>query len=114
MVTAKNAAITTISSRPINRRRTVLSTPVPPYSCRSSSGDPYRRRGAPDREAEEEVQQGDRDDRGPHRAPDSDADTSRATAGPVTEVAVRHDDHDAEDQDLKERPQHVLRWQEQV
>src|SRR5437879_6037380 len=108
MVAATKTPITAISNRPSSLCRTVLNMSAP------SSRDPDGRRGAPDGEAQEEVQQRDRDDRGPHRPPDGHADTGRAAAGPVAEVAVRHDDHDAEHQDLAEGPQHVLRWQEQV
>ena len=38
----------------------------------------------------------------------------RTAAGAVAVVAVGQDDHDGEDEHLEERPQHVLRRQEQV
>ena len=54
------------------------------------------------------------DDRGAHRPADRDADAGRTAAGGVAVVAVDQDDHDREDQHLEERPEHVLRRQEQM
>src|SRR4051812_27387611 len=81
-------------------------------SPRCSSGDPDSRRGAPDGEAEEEVGDHDGDDRAADGAPDGDSDTGRPAGGGVAVVAVDQDDRDREDDELRERPEHVDRGQE--
>src|SRR3954453_444267 len=69
--------------------------------------DPDGGRGAPDREAQEEV----RDDDGHDRAPDRPADRHADTGGParrgVAVVAVDQDHRDREEHQLEERVEHV-------
>src|SRR3954447_10278558 len=86
----------------------------PWFSARRSPRDPHGRRGTPDGQGEEEVDDVHRDDREPHRAAHPQPHARRRAARAVAVVAVGQDDHDGEDEDLEEGPQHVLRWQEEV
>src|SRR5215212_5203568 len=82
----------------------LTSTPLP--------HDPDRGRGAPDREAQEEVGDDDGDDAGPDRTADGHADPGRAARGGAAVVAVDEDHRDRKEHQLEEGPQHVDRWQE--
>src|SRR3954471_7023741 len=72
-----------------------------------SPGDPDRGGGAPDREAQEEVRDHHRHDRGADGPADRDAHTGGAARGGVAVVAVDQDDRDRQEDQLAERPQHV-------
>src|SRR4051794_22444544 len=102
-----SSARTTMNASPWIRIRTFLLIARSPR-------DPDGRRRAPDGERQEEVDDVHRDDREPDRPAHGQADARRTAAGAVAVVAVGQDDHDREDEDLQERPQHVLRRQEQV
>src|SRR4051812_24952369 len=84
------------------------------FSARRSPRDPDGRRRAPDGQGQEQVDDVDRDDREADRPAHGEADARRAAAGDVAVVAVGQDDHDREDEHLEERPQHVMRGQEQI
>src|SRR3954447_2593060 len=77
-----------------------------------SPRDPHGRGGAPDREAEEEVRDDDGHDRAADRTPDGHADAGGTAGGGVAVVAVDQDGRDGQDDQLREGPQHVDRWQE--
>src|SRR5688572_285576 len=108
-----SSARTTRNASPCMRRR--MTRPLPRVVLtRVSPRDPDSRRGSPDGQGQEQVDDVDRDDREADRAAHGQADTRGTAAGPVAVVAVGQDDHDREDQDFDERPEDVLRWQEQV
>src|SRR5436309_2959096 len=100
MVSPSRAATTARKATPWRRRftrsvRSVLATALLPR-------DPDGRVGAPQREAEEQVDDVDGDDRRTNGATDRDADTRRSTARVVAVVAVDQHDDDREDDDLEE------------
>src|SRR6476620_7561732 len=105
------SARTTRNASPCTRRRT---TAPRAELIVGSPRDPDGRRRAPDGQGQEQVDDVDRDDQEQDRPADGEAAPRRATAGDVAVVAVGQDDHDGEDEHLEERPQHVLRRQEQV
>src|SRR3954453_17380495 len=71
--------------------------------------DPDGRRGAPDREAEEEVRDDDGHDAGPDRLTDGATDPGRTARGGEAVVAVDEDHRHREEQQLEEGPEHVDR-----
>src|SRR3954464_972423 len=103
----RSRARTTRNARPWIRIRIFLLIGRSP--C-----DPDGRRRAPDGQGQEQVDDVDRDDREADRPAHREADARGAAAGDVAVVAVGQDDHDREDEHLEERPEHVLRGQEQV
>src|SRR4051812_33452973 len=76
------------------------------------SRDPDGGRGAPDREAEEEVGHDDRHDARPDCPADRHAHSRGAAGRRVAVVAVDQDHGRGQEQQLAEGPQHVDRWQE--
>src|SRR3954469_6321860 len=106
-----SSARTTRNASPCTRRRT--TAPRAELIARSPR-DPHGRRRTPDGQGQEQVDDVDRDDREADRPAHGEADARWAAAGDVAVVAVGQDDHDREDEHLEERPQHVMRWQEQI
>src|SRR4051812_34586356 len=92
---------TTRNASPCTRRRT--TAPRDELIARSPR-DPHGRRGAPDGQRQEQVDDVDRDDREADRPADGEADARGAATGDVAVVAVGQDDHDGEDEHLQERP----------
>src|ERR1035437_2088961 len=77
-------------------------------------GNPDRGGGAPDRQAEEEVDDVDGHDGGADRLAHCLAHACGTAGCCVTVVTVDRDDHDREDHHLGERPEDVDGWQEEV
>src|SRR4051794_9751052 len=76
----------------------------PSFSAPRSPRDPDGRRGSPDGQRQERVDDFHGDDREADGAADGQADARRTAAGDVAVVAVRQDDDDREDEHLEERP----------
>src|SRR4051795_10591252 len=100
----------TMKTTPSRRRRTVAGS----LRDATSTSQPDAGVRAPDRERQEEVDDVEGHDRRAYRLADGHTDTGRTARRRVTVVAVRQDHDDREDQDLHERPDHVLRRQEQM
>src|SRR3954466_9088930 len=83
----------------------MLTSTVSSSSARLS-GDAHGGGRAPDREAEEEVGDHDRDDAGPDRPAHGQAHSGRAAGSGVAVVAVDEDDRDRQEHQLPERPEH--------
>src|SRR4051812_21428726 len=110
MVNPRRAATTARKATPWRRRftRSVRSERVIALLPR----DPDGRVGAPQSEAEEQVDHVDRDDRRANGTTDGDTDTRGTTTREVAVVAVDQHDHDREDDDLEERVEDVDGHQE--
>src|SRR3954471_13368678 len=105
MVSPSRAATTARKATPWRRRftrsvRSVLATALLPR-------DPNGGVGAPQREAEEQVDDVDGNDRRTHCATDGHSDTGRASAREVAVVAVDEHDHHGEDDHFEERIEDV-------
>src|SRR4051812_16034089 len=99
-VMASSMTMTSRNARPWTRRSA---------RCRASERatslprDPHGGVRAPDRKAQEQVDDVDRDDRRPNGAPDCDPDACGPPLGVVAVIAVDQHHDDGEDDDLQER-----------